>query len=194
MIRCVFVCLLFVNFVAEAAHEPRWYSGSCVLANKTVVTGRFSVNALYDLVLMQRSGGGAEVLPAHRVSSVFFYDSAANINRRYISIPSGEARSKWSLYELVVSGVYKVVRKPLQGLRFSDPNDHIGFSYYFVRLGVPEPISSFAVKLYPHLKENSKLVSFVRDEKLDASQLDDAIRIITYYNSLSREEMYVSLQ
>jgi hypothetical protein len=153
-----------------------------VLSNGEVLTGKFSLEPLHDLVLF-REGDERSIFPAHKIQSLNFYDYKANINRRYVSLKeTNPFHNRYQLFELVVSGEVSVLRRQkTQGRRLSDALD---FTYYTLCRDELLPLRKFNKQIYPLLSAAMcpLVEDFVRKNRLQPFRPDDSIRIIEFYN------------
>lgn len=172
-----------------------WYSGSVVLANQEVYVGELYIQNQFDLLLI-RDDSKVKVFPAHKVHSIYFYDSIENINRRFVSIEERqEAFTSFRLYEVVLKGKVSVLRREK---RFSDNQleeyNANGFRYYVQWKDSITDLKRFRSDIYPTLLEYSKpaISAFIREHKLNSNLDSDAIQIIDYYNHLANDQVIAS--
>lgn len=152
-----------------------------MLYEQDVVLGRISVFPEHDLVVL-KNNTGTTVLPAHKIESVFYYDSTANLNRRYISWVDQESPyAHHKLFEVVTMGKIPVVRRPMPWSGISDKAE--SFNYFLLYQGAIIELQKFKRQVYPELiNESKELEAFVKQERLDPAQPGNAIRIIKHYN------------
>lgn len=172
--------LLGINLLAQHRFEAG-YPGSVVLYKQDVVLGRISVFPEHDLVVL-KSNTGTMVLPAHKIESVYYYDSTTNLNRRYISwVDQESSYTHHKLFEVVIMGKIPVVRRPMPGSRKSDKAE--SFNYFLFYQGAIIELQKFKKLVYAELIIKSKeLEAFVKKERLDPAQSGNALRIIKQYN------------
>jgi hypothetical protein len=185
-VKAFLIGLLFVNFCAAASHNVRWYEGSVVLRNHQVLTGTVAIDAMHDLVL-HKVEAQVNVYPAHKIMWLYYYDSVANINRRYMSWPVAGpvARAHSQLYEVVLQGDIMVLRRP----RDTQTTAAIdGYHYYLKCQEGLMPLYAFKKKVYPTLQEetNGLLDAFRRENKLNPMEIADAVKLIEFYNQQVR--------
>lgn len=172
--------LLGINLVAQHRSEAG-NTGSVVLLEQEVVLGRISVYPEHDLVVL-KNNTGTTVLPAYKIESVHYYDSTANLNRRYISCVDPESPyAHYKLFEIVTMGKIPVVRRSMPWSGKSDKAE--SFNYFLLYQGAIIELQKFKRLVYPELINKSKeLEAFVKQERLDPAQSGNAIRIIKHYN------------
>jgi hypothetical protein len=125
------VFLLWVLTTPLAARDLVWHDGSVVLASREVLTGKITMEAGFDLVLL-RTADSCLVLPAHKVLSLYFYDADENINRKFVSLKESEdARAPRHFYEVVLYGKVNVVRRLRFIHRRSAGSDAQDYAYLF---------------------------------------------------------------
>ncbi len=186
--KSLIFCLLILNFHYSQGQSLTWYGGSVVLSSGKVITGEISVEPLHDIILVQ-DGDKRIVYPAHKVKSVFYYDSTANINRRLISVKeSNPVRVHYRFFEVVVNGEVSLLRRQTaKGTRLSDADDFQYSVYYKNEL---VPLRKFSRTIYPQLRKavHPRLENFIAVNKLGTNTDVNSIRIIEYYNLLMRSE------
>ncbi len=188
-VKFAFFCFLLLNFQNLKVFSQEWFDGSLVLADRQVMVGQISLERKHDLVLFQRDNFRM-VYPAHHITSVFFYDSADDINRRYISLEENAGmRTHHYLYEVIVAGEMDVLRK-IKPSAFSTHDDALDYNYFILYNDVITPLGKFKRKIYPHLQSRSdgRLEEFVSINRLSTDRPVNAIRIIEYYNSIAKTE------
>jgi len=191
LLECNDVQKLLLYFLVSCcslaqARELAWHAGVIVLRNEKIVSGEVALAGNHDLVLF-RKGDTVSVYPAHKIKSVFFYDTKQNINHRLVSVKEERlTHPVYHLYEIVLQGELSVWRKQTSPVANSDKFDFD----YFVRFDNQLlPLQQFRHKVYHELLETSReaLLTFVSRENLDAGQPAHAIRIIEFYNRHVKE-------
>jgi len=187
--KSIFFSLLFVNFQILLAQEQVWFEGSLVLPTCEVFVGKISLQPEFDLVLFEH-GASRMVYPAHKIRSLYFYDYEKNFNRRFIVWKTDDGvRSSYHLYEIIISGRVDVLRRKKDS-SFSNQTDPLDFNYFVRCENELISLKKFRKKVYPQLRSqsDSRLESFIADNKLRTNQPDNAIRIIEYYNTLVKSD------
>ncbi|MBL0744518.1 hypothetical protein [Chryseolinea lacunae] len=185
----LFICLLWLNVQTAAASPPVWHDGAVVLATGEVLTGKLSVEVSHDLILLQH-GDGCRVLPAHKVKSFYYYDTEANINRKFVTWQEGSETVKLSrFFEVVLNGDIGVLRRQKESVAHAN-SDALDFDYFIVFHDNLISLHKFNQKVYPTLVETSgdKIVFFITSNKLSTTRSADAIRILEFYNQGIRVE------
>jgi hypothetical protein len=166
-----------------SAESLSWYEGSLVLATSEVKQGKISIQPAYDLILF-KSDDEFMVYPAHRVSSIFYYDQKANINRKFISLEQHHAfaSKSYRLFEIVLMGDVRVLRRIVSAMAdFKD--DARAYQYYLQHEEILLELHKFRSKLYPKLVSKSSILSnFIETNRLNPSDAADIIRIVEFYN------------
>ncbi|UYN87115.1 MAG: hypothetical protein KIT51_02220 [Cyclobacteriaceae bacterium] len=163
----------------------QWHEGVIVLHDNQVLAGKLNVEQVHDVVLFRhRDSLNVTVLPAFKVKAVNYYDVASNINRRFISLDQQSAARTTYLYEVVVTGTVRVLRR-LNTYHSVPPNDD-EYMYYSMKNDELVELKKFGGTMFTHLDDLSghRLSVYVRAKRFDPYQLADAIRIIQYFNSL----------
>ncbi|MEJ1241485.1 hypothetical protein WBG78_25280 [Chryseolinea sp. T2] len=187
--------LLFATHLLPA-QDLKWHEGSVVLASGEVVVGQVSMMAGRDVVLLRRATNvsilpkgdinhGADVLPAHKVQSVFYYDKQDNVNRRFVSHAVRHNSKAIQLYEIVLQGGLNVLRRTRSTSDSADAGD---FDYFVDASGAITPLWKFYRDVYPALDETSKqhLTAYAKANGLQHADEANLIRIVGYYNQLVR--------
>lgn len=161
-----------------------WYKGSVVLSNQQVVVGDISVYPTHHLIMF-RTQEGTTVLPASKLESFFFYDAAANVNRKFISRTDQESiLHQHQLYELVLTGAIPVLRKQVLSSEGSDDADD--FNYFVLFENALIELRKFKRQVYPKIiRESEELLAFVKGNNLDPAKPGNAVKIIRQYNTQS---------
>lgn len=185
----IFFCLLLVNSLELNAQPLKWYDGSVVLTSGKVIVGKMVIDPFLDVVLFEENDKRM-VLPAHKVRSLYYYDEAYDINRRFISLEERVLPyNDHKLYEIVVHGEVNVLRK--QKTRFSNPKDALDFTYYVSYRDEVVLLRKFGKKIYPQLRSSmEKLDDFVSANHLREYDSSNSIEIIEFYNRQLRDEMF----
>ena len=185
----IFFCLLFINFQNLTAQSPSWFEGSVVLATCEVLVGKISIQDNHDLILFQK-GETVTVYPAHRIRSLYFYDMANNLNRRYLSLRENDGvRSSYHLFEMVVMGKVDVLRRK-KASAFYQHTEALDFNYFIRYNNELLALRKFKRKIYPQLRSEpgSRLENFVASSRLRPDLPPNAIRIIEYYNGMVKSD------
>ena len=178
----ILFCLLLFNFQNLSAQDLEWFEGSLVLVSDEVLVGKIAIEPAHDLIVVE--GEQRMVYPAHQIKSVYFYDSAADINRRYVSVRNDDGRRRFHLYESVLSGKAAVLRR-IKSNTFHQRTNVYDFEY-FVRYDQEiVPIKQFQKKILPKLLSISddRLDTYISQQRLTPQPIS-AIHIIEFFNSL----------
>jgi len=171
--RAIPVILIFLSSFVSQAKDIVWYKGSVVLANNEVVVGEVARQGL-QLLLLKDPQGNVTVYPAHKVSSVRFYDDYENINRVFIAVGN-------RYFERVLFGKISVFR--IQ--KFFDQKideKHPGMYDFFIEEGKRiSSLKSFRRKYFDRIKEDLdlRLISY---KHLDPNTSYGALSLIVLYN------------
>ena len=185
MRKLLLYCFICLCSLAQAK-ELEWHAGVLVLRNEKIMSGEVALQGNHDLVLF-RKGDTVSVYPAHKIKSVFFYDTRQNVNHRFVSVKEERiTHPVYRLYEIVLQGELGVWRKQTSSVANSDKFD---FDYFIRYNDHLLPLQQFRHKVYHELLKNSReaLLTFVGRENLDPGQPAHAIRIIEFYNRQVKE-------
>lgn len=187
IISSVYLIVLSISGIAQS--PDRWSKGCVTLSDDKVVVGEFSHQEQLDL-LVHRSVEGIKVLPLHQVKLLRYYDSAANINRQFLTIRDTHSFQQWKLYEVVVQGKMKVVRR----LKFHQPQVvAVGaddYNYFVWNNSELISINEFRNNTYPRLLEDHayEIKSFVETHHLGLRDVKSVILILKEYNKLQSQK------
>jgi len=188
--------LLVLLSLAARAYTPQWLQGSLVLHTQEVLTGELSIEARHDMVLFRRHDH-VEVYPAHKISAVYYYDTAVNINRKFVSLASTSGyRLVFRLYEVVLSGEVNLLRHERLAAVRSTNHEVQGFQYVVRFRDAIITLRKFRSRIYPELlrTHSDGITRFVKDNHLNPSEPAAAIRIMQYYNTLIAGGYAVAMQ
>ncbi len=187
MIKYFLAVLLLVRLCALAQQE-RWHSGAIVDSNQEVIVGKFLFQQAYDLLVVKHADQTA-ILPVWRIQSFRFYDSAAHMNRKFVSLGGFDGVIESRLYEVVVEGTIRVVRREkLFGTRIASGRD--SYDYWFVQEHKRIPLIRFRTALYPQIR--GELSKWEEELSLNPNRHDDAIRYVQLYNRLRSDMHWVA--
>lgn len=191
MKKLLLFCFLSFNSMVFAK-QTQWNEGVVVLKGAEVQQGDISVDVRFDLILFRR-GDSVMVYPAHRIESFYYYDASANINRKFVSLPSrSNVFREHKLFEVVLRGDVSVLRKIKREILSNENPDGLNYHYFIKMKGVITTLGEFRRKVYPQLLTVSRdsILAFVHRERLNPSHADDAIRIIKFYNAGIKQEVW----
>lgn len=159
-----------------------WHAGVIVLRSDEILSGELAMHTAQDVVLF-RQGEQVSVYPAHKIQSVYYYDAAADINRKFIVIQqSSAAFSVHHLFEIVLLGEISVIRRVVSSTA-DLTDDAKGYHYYLQSGSDLIVLHKFQSKLYPRLlRESETLSDYIGENNLNAGLPADIIRIVAYYN------------
>jgi len=179
--------LLLIGLVDYAgAFDLKWSQGVVVMVDGEVRQGEV-VFQFAEIVLL-RSEGEVNVLPANKVQSFRYYDQKENINRNFVSTqPIGKPAA---FYEIVVFGEVSVVRKFKPNVLYNkEHSDKNGFDYFVRIQNELVTLKHFRTKVYPTLIEHFHGLPFaISERRLNPNYAGDAIQIIQIYNKETSAE------
>ena len=184
---------LFITGSTSAQLREVWHSGSITLADHQVLVGKLSNVGAIDFVVFQSVEGKATIL-AHKIKSFRYYDSTSNINRQFVSIKEDNSFQFWKLYEVVVQGKAKVLRRQKA---FDLPNslhEINDYNYFILHDDELIPMKKFRSALYPKLmNENpAEIEQFISSHHLNINEMKAAILILKEYNQLQRKNQLIA--
>jgi len=180
---------LFIASEANSQHIGVFYNGSITLADDQVLVGKFSTNAAASFVVFQIDKEKATIL-AHEIKSLRYYDSISKINRQFISMKETTPFLQWRLYEVVIQGTVKVLRREkrvaLTDMRH-EINDYDYFTFYKEEL---IPLKKFRTLIYPKLirEKQMEIEQFVSLHHLNMNEMKSALLILKEYNQLQSQK------
>lgn len=155
---------------------------------REVLTGEIALEENFDLILFKQQGQ-VQVLNAHRLESVFFYDSLLQMNRTFISIREVSlSGSNFGLYEVVVTGEVKLIRhlKDYAATLSSQVDDYVYYVHNQEQLVL---LQFFSEKVYADLvvRGGEHLKQYEKINRLNPHHADDAVKLIIKFNKIVRE-------
>ena len=198
----VILSYLLLLFPSLEREKEIAYEGSIVLESKEVLTGTFYFEEKEGL-LYRRKKEGLEIFPVYAVKALYFYDARENINRQYIKLVSDGSRYPYQLYEVVLSGEVKVLRKrkshdyPLKNdaPELVKAGEH-AYNYHYFVLFDDELVglSDFSREVFPHMfnQHPQELNYLVEGLDWNVKEASGAIQLIKKYNQLSKLQAQVS--
>lgn len=177
-----------------SAPDIRWFQGSIVMSNtREVLTGEIAIEEKFDLILFKQQGQ-VEVLKAHRLESVFFYDSLLQMNRTFISIKEeGSSVVNLGLYEVVVKGEVKLIRH-LRDYATSSTSLIDDYVYYILNREQLVLLQFFNEQVYADLviRGGEQLKQYEKINRLNPYHAADAVKLIIEFNKIMRDESHSS--
>ena len=163
----VSVCLVACS---TALAQENVFPGALVDDEGKVWVGNFQIFSRLNVVVWL-DAGRREVFPAWRAHELRYYDSAANLNHRLITLRGYNGEDRY--YELIVEGAIRVVRHHPGTL--GTPRE-VDYHYFFIEENVLYPLRDFRSRLY------RKIIPAHDHTAWDPNVPADAIRYIQLYN------------
>ncbi len=165
-----------------------WDSGAAVLQDGRVLAGRIHYPKGHGLIFIQNDKVKI-VLTAEKILSFCYYDSASNINRRFISLN----KDKWGahFYEVVINGEVSVLRELKRYADKSHPDEIDSYRYFTFINNIMVPLMYFRKKTYPKLLEERpiEIQAYVHRENLDPNDMRAAFLIIMEFNRIKQNTL-----
>jgi hypothetical protein len=193
--KCVaLIFLMMFTWSKQVVAGPTtWTTGTVVLNTEQVLNAEIAVAAKHDLVLM-KVGDRVEVLPAHRIKAIYYYDPQQKINRKFISLSTSSlARQQWKLYEVVLNGDLPVLRR-LKSIASKSESVTDDFEYFVYNHQEMVNLKRFRARVYPELvaAKGSLLTHYVKSNRLNPNNEASAIRIVEHFNQLVNDDVVAS--
>lgn len=172
---------------------PVAHEGSVVLQNGEVLTGQIYMPSFELIFLVSEEQRIA--LPAHKIQQVRFYDAAIDVNRKFEVYRSADGGISGALlYEIVLFGDVKVLRRPKVSAQLISGASHADYLYYFSHNDSIEDLIKFNRLLFSKIKSElgEPLTSFMRVNDLYPDNIVDAMRIIKFYNSAKHSHQVIA--
>jgi hypothetical protein len=181
--KVIFALLLVISFQL-CAKPITWFDGVIVLNDNSVISGKLAVKFYFDLVLF-KGDSTASFFPAGKINSVMFYDHESGINRKFISLHLDERSNYPKLYEVVVDGNAKLIRRLNYNYR-NQKDEARDYRYFVYFAGEINSVRKFRHAIWPKLVNHSTydLQVYVNNRSLDLYQLPDIVQVLQYYNRL----------
>lgn len=188
----LFLSLISCGFIANASEGLTWNEGVIVLTDGRVKQGAVAFQV--SEILLFTVNGELTVYTANKIQSFRYFDAKANINRKFVSLSSGNERVK-IFYELVVVGKVSVLRKfktnNINGQHNSDKDD---FNYFVRCKNDLYHLSQFRTKVYPSLISTAGelILSQIKVKHLNPNLDADAIQIVELFNKITESSQLVA--
>lgn len=189
----LFFLVLFTGS-KQACGSPaiQWHQGTVVMnQSREVLVGEISVDETFHLVLLRKENQ-VQVLQAHRLEAIYFYDSAMKVNRKFVSLHAGSSANAYSLYEIVAYGAVQVVRQLKDyGIYVVQPSA-VDYSYYVHLDSHLIPLQFFHDRVYQVLREQiagDELRQYQVANRLNPNKQADAIQLIIQFNAIQRRQL-----
>jgi hypothetical protein len=165
-----------------------WRGGMVVLTDDQVLTGTIYYPQRFGMIFL-RTDKDKVALSAAKVHHFRYYDSAANINRKFVSIKINKWESRF--YELVIGGEVNVLRELKRYADKSHPDEIDSYWYYTLINNTMVPLMHFRNKVYPKLLEEQlvEIQTFVHRERLDLNEMRSALLIIKEFNRIKENTL-----
>jgi len=178
----------FVVVSSLTGQPMEWQRGVVVLIDERVLTGSIYNPKGFDLIFLQTKEDRI-ALSAGKVRLFRYYDSIANINRKFVSV-KGE-KGNCHFYEVIINGEVSVLREFKRFANRSHPDEIDSYNYYTYVNQTLEPIINFKNKVLPKLLEDrGEIQEFIRRERLDHYGMKSALLIIAEFNRIKQSYLH----
>lgn len=190
--------LCFVALPSFEEGSEKRYEGAIVLETEEVITGTFYFDEKKDL-LYQKLDSRWVSFPVFKIKSLHFYDVEEHINRQFIKIIADKSISKfpYQLYEVVVSGEMKILRKrkahdyPVSDGEWKLTKEEetvYNYHYYVFWDDIMYDTSRFYKEVYPKLGREDAVIAaeVVKAEDFNMRELSSVIQFVECYNKLAK--------
>jgi|SRR5579859_711267 len=163
--------------------------GVVVLSDGQVFTGSIYYPQGFDMIFL-RTDDGRIALSAAKIQLFRYYDSSAQINRKFISIKKDESDSR--IYEVVAGGEVAVLRVLKRHAGAVHPDEIDSYDYFTYTKGMLEPIAHFRNKVFPKILEDQpiEIQAYVHREGLDPCEMKSALLIIAEFNRIKQGDLH----
>jgi hypothetical protein len=181
--KVIFALLLVIS--SQLCAKPiTWFDGVIVLNDNSVIAGKLAVEFYYNVILF-KSDSATTVFPAGKIRSLMYYDKFSCINRKFISLDFDNKLNYPKLYEVVLDGNAKLIRRLNYNYR-NQIDEARDYSYFIYFAGEINSVRKFRHAIWPKLVNHSTydLKVYVNNQSLDLYQLPDIVQVLQYYNRL----------
>ncbi len=183
--------LLAVSWVISA--QPKMYDGVVVNHRQEVILAKVAVETAFDVVIFKSNSDTAvcAILPAHRVNSFRYFDSANNINRQFISLRHHGA---YRFFEIVIYGPVQVMRRLKRNMSPVEANEGHDYDFYCRFGNELIEIKSFKSTVFPLLVQlyGKELEDFISQNKLRLHDQVSIFSIVKKCNELRGRQRLVA--
>jgi hypothetical protein len=169
------------------------FDGVVVNHRQEVILAKVAVETAFDAVIFRLNSDTAicSILPAHRVNSFRYFDSANNINRQFISL---RYQGGYRFFEVVIYGPVQVIRRLKSNVSPLEANE--GHDYdFFCRFGNElTEMKSFKSTVFPLLVQlhGKDLEDFISQNKLRLHDQVSIFSIVKKCNELCGRQRLVA--
>ncbi len=180
---------LFITGGTSAQPIDTWFKGSVTLTDDRVLVGQLSIKVPADFLIL-RSVEGKTAFLAHKIKSFRYYDSIGNINRQFMSIKDSPSFQHWKLFEVVMQGKLKVLRRPRVQVFSNSLHEIDDYNYFVWHNEKLIPIKKFRSVIYPELMREKpiQIEQFVSSHHLNINEMKAALLILKEYNQLQNQK------
>jgi hypothetical protein len=183
--------LLTVSWVISA--QPKMFDGVVVSHRQEIILAKIAVETAFEVVIFKSNSDTTvcSILPAHRVNSFRYFDSANNINRQFISLRHQEA---YRFFEIVIYGPVQIMRrlkKNVNPVEADEGHDYDFFCWFGNEL---TQMKNFKSTVFPLLVQlyGKELEDFISQNKLRLHDQVSVFSIVKKCNELSRRQHLVA--
>ncbi len=180
---------ILVIFYSATAQPIEWREGVVVLSDDRVINGFIHHAKGFDLIFF-RTEEEKIVLTADKVQLFRYYDSAADINRKFVS----EKKNTWGFqfYEVVINGEVSVLRELRRYADKVHPDEIESYNYFTCINGLLEPMIYFRNRVFRKLLEErtSEIQTYVHSNRLNPNEMRSALLIIKEFNRIQQDNLH----
>jgi hypothetical protein len=206
-----FILLLISTFqVNAAAPRDEWHYGEIVLSSGEKLQG--SLNYTDELVQCN-THNLTKAFSTLQVSHFQFFDPTLNVYRTFVPVDfsMAEGVKRPAFYELVSEGIITLLRKEkytyqlanetykerdlaydTQSLERFQHDVHMrvqDFEYFYVYNGKFHPLHNFRKEMSPIMASYETEIShYIEQNLLNPKEMESQVKIVEFYNQLSREK------
>lgn len=182
---------LAVSWLISA--QPNMHHGVIVDNHYEVIPSHFAVETTFDAVIIRSDLDTATriVMPAHRVSSFRYFDSASNVNRHFKSL---RHEGIYRFYEVVIYGELLILRRLKRNVALREADEGHDYDFFCWFRSELIELKKFKSDVFPFLVQMHRqiLEEFVRQNKLRLHDAGSIFSIVKKCNELSERQRLVA--
>jgi len=183
--------LLTVSWVISA--QPKMFDGVVVNHRQEVILAQIAVETAFDALIFKANSdtAGCSILPAHRVNSFRYFDSANNINRQFISL---RYHGVYRFFEVVIYGPIQVIRRLKRNVGPLEANEGHDYDFFCWFGNELTEMKSFRSTVFPLLVQvyGQELEDFINQNKLRLHDQVSIFSIVKKCNELCGRQRLVA--
>jgi hypothetical protein len=180
-----------VSWVISA--QPKMYDGVVVNHRQEVILAKITVETAFDALIFKSNTDTTicSILPAHRVNSFRYFDSANNINRQFISL---RHHGTYRFFEIAIYGHVQIMRRLKSNVNTAEANEGHDYDFFCLFGNELTELKNFKSAVFPLLVQlyGKELENFISQNKLRLHDPVSIFSVVKKCNELSGRQHLVA--